>query len=151
MSTTLRLETGGEWNLLVGDLLGAARDIASPRRLLGELGTMQERNIRQRVGRRESVNGGTYRASKRAIRDGGQTLVDRGQMIGNLGVMNWQELEIEVGFSSARERNKALWHQEGTRRGLPPRPFFGLSRNDETVLLDHAERWRDRILGGHRL
>lgn len=147
----ITVDAGREWEATISDLTGIAADLRDPRPLLRDLGVRQEKNIRTRVASRTGVDGRQYKASKRAILESGQTLIDKGHMIGNLTAFGLTTVSIDVGFTSAREGAKALWHQEGTRRGLPRRPFFGISRSDEIALTDTADKWQRDMLAKRSL
>ena len=64
--------------------------------------------------------------SKRAERDGGQTLSDKGSMLASMRVLSSSPTKATIGFGAARENLKAWWAQDGTKphpltpRGKPP-------------------------------
>lgn len=147
----ITVQCGTEWTLAVDDYLATASDLEDRRSLLRDLGALQVKQITVRVKDRVGEDGRRYKASRRALRDNGQTLIDRGHMLGNLGARNLTRESIDVDFSSAREGAKALFHQEGTKRGLPRRPFFGISRTDEQGLLSYSDRWLDRVISRRKL
>lgn len=53
--------------------------------------------------------------SKRAERDGGQTLSDQGLMLGALVVQSVSPKRATIGFGNQIESRKALWAHEGTK------------------------------------
>lgn len=162
--------TGHEqiWRKLMTLPTSARRELAK------ELGAQQVQNIKDRVAERRSIHGTTYRASLRAERENGQTLIDTGAMMKAMGVRNYTADEVLIGFGSALEAMKAIWAQYGTRAftlakgkafpimknggskkiiawarsksATPPRPFFGASRNDIEKLIFHAQKfYRDTV------
>lgn len=53
-------------------------------------------------------------ASKRADRKGGQTLSDKGHMLGSMRVLSVSPKRATIGFGSMTEAKKAWWAQDGT-------------------------------------
>lgn len=53
--------------------------------------------------------------SKRAERDDGQTLSDKGHMLGALGVQRVSPKKATLGFGNQIEAKKAWWAQDGTK------------------------------------
>lgn len=60
-------------------------------------------------------NDRSLKQSKRAQRDGGQTLSDRGHMLGSMRVLSASSSRAVIGFGSALEAKKAWWAQDGTK------------------------------------
>lgn len=97
------------------------------------LAMLQRQNERKRVERREGVDGETYPTSKRAERDGGYTLIDKGHMVNAMAVRGVTSFGSRLGFGSVFQAMKAGWHHFGTKRGVR-RPFWGFAASDLEAL-----------------
>lgn len=86
--------------------------------LAADLGATLVGRIKDRVARGEDVHGKRLEPSKRAQRDRGQTLVDTGAMLMDLGTRRVNEHGCTVGFGSVIEAKKAIWANKGTRAHL---------------------------------
>ena len=119
----------------------------NPEPLLRELAAAGESQTRRRMESDKRGPDGTpwpeWSPGYAATRHGGQSLLDaRGDLIQSL--------------TAFADRQTAGWgtnliyaatHQFG-RGAIPARPFLGVSDDDERELLDLAEDWLDRLLGG---
>ena len=119
----------------------------NPEPLLRELAAAGESQTRRRMESDKRGPDGTpwpeWSPGYAATRHGGQSLLDaRGDLIQSL--------------TAFADRQTAGWgtnliyaatHQFG-RGAIPARPFMGVSDDDERELLDLAEEWLDRLLGG---
>ncbi|HRD68327.1 MAG TPA: phage virion morphogenesis protein [Candidatus Competibacter sp.] len=119
----------------------------NPEPLLRELAAAGESQTRRRMESDKRGPDGTpwpeWSPGYAATRHGGQSLLDaRGDLIQSL--------------TAFADRQTAGWgtnliyaatHQFG-RGAIPARPFLGVSDDDERELLDLAEEWLDRLLGG---
>ena len=119
----------------------------NPEPLLRELAAAGESQTRRRMESDKRGPDGTpwpeWSPGYAATRHGGQSLLDaRGDLIQSL--------------TAFADRQTAGWgtnliyaatHQFG-RGAIPARPFLGVSDDDERELLDLAENWLDRLLGG---
>ena len=193
--SVLRISTDGAWDLTIRDLTAVATDFPrEARRLLSDLGAQQRGAIEKRVmSGGVGADGRSYPKSKKTATYGGTTLVGQGRsaghMIADMTTMNNTGTSIEVGWTSAAEKRKALFANEGTREhrisakaggvlawksptgrtaggrlksdtrfaayvnhpGTPPRPFFGVSMDEEQALVTRTEKWRDDLLKGRNL
>lgn len=109
------VEAGGGFDVVLDELRVLETLGVNMRSLMARLAAQQVTNIKERVNIRRGKSDGMYSASKRAMRDSGQTLQDRGHMINSLRAYGVTNNEAHVGFGSALEGKKALWAQEGTR------------------------------------
>jgi phage gpG-like protein len=115
------------------------------RSLLQALGDKQVRNVKDGLLMGLDIKGGMLKPSKRAIRDGGHTLVDKGHMIGALKAQA-DENQATVYLGSQVENVKAIAHQYGTKskkgkQHLPARPWFGFRPGDPAKLVAEVDLW----------
>jgi hypothetical protein len=119
---------------------------ADMRSLWKDLANQQILNIKHGVQRGEAVPSGRLVPSKAARARGGQTLINTGSMLRSLDVVSLSHEQGVVGFNAPLEAAKGVWAQDGTRRGLPPRPWFGF-RNADRGPLDRAmQAWLGRVM-----
>jgi phage gpG-like protein len=129
--------------------------LAAPdkRRVLADVGNSQVANIKAGLMEGKAVPTGRIIPSLRVEAHGGQTLIDRGHMIGSVRVLATGDDSVTVGLAGETEKKKAVWHQYGTRtrRGrpwLPARPWFGFRQGDTNKLLDVLRDELKRRIGG---
>lgn len=117
--------------------------------IAAKLAAKQVENINDRVARREAVSGRTYKASKRVLENKGGsplTLWDDGDMLKAMKASDFSSDSAKISFGSTREAAKAIFHNNGTRRGLPMRRFFGVGEKDQETLTKQAQKIFKRIM-----
>ncbi len=72
--------------------------------------------IKTRTLEGKDENDGRLIPSKRAQRESGQTLSDKGHMLGAMKVLSVTKDRAVIGFGAALEARKAWWAQKGTKR-----------------------------------
>jgi phage gpG-like protein len=65
-------------------------------------------------------------------------LTETGDMLAALHVATADETGVVIGCDD----EKAPWHQDGTARGLPARPFVGFTSQDEAFALREVLRYQ---------
>jgi hypothetical protein len=116
---------------------------------------IRRRSERQRApdGSRWAPNAPAYKRRKGGLPEGVLT----GEMLSPEQVDGRRVVHARVVTmryaTKARARTKALWFQDGTRRGgrrhQPPRPFYDLDRADEQFLAIRVRVHLDRIRQAH--
>lgn len=89
--------------------------------------------------------------SRRVKLHGGQTLSDKGHMLGSMRVLSATKDRAVIGFGSMTEAKKAWWAQDGTKtkKGKvksPKRPFFGISTRDSSSLQTFASDYIHKLV-----
>lgn len=140
---------GGTWSLVKFDITFQGTNIAvknlnrlkltdmEKRKLLYQMGQEQVDRVKNRVLIGKDVDGNSIKPSQRAIRDSGQTLMNKGFMLGALRVISVTAQKAVVAFGIPAENLKAFWHQYGTVK-MPRRKFFGLSKEDRAHIVKLA-------------
>jgi phage gpG-like protein len=162
---------GGKELILAFDKLnwGERRD------LLSSLAERQIRNIDKGLRAGTVLSGARMEPSLRAMRDGGQTLIDKGHMAGAMKVLSLSSKAVVIGFGSDIENKKARTHQEGrtikpkkgkyltfpgpkgglwgkgglvrvTSVTIPARPWFGFRPGDMVSLQSEVDEWSKKKL-----
>lgn len=104
--------------LVGGDAIFAGLDALDRKArtiLIKHLAAEQVRLINERVDKTTGITDTPYPTSLRAELQNGQTLRDKGHMLGSMGVISSGDGFAVIGFRSAREALKAMWAQYGTR------------------------------------
>ena len=113
------------------------------KKFLYELSQGQVDSTKARVLEGVDVYGKAIKPSRRATKDKGQTLIDRGHMMGALRVVELTKDKARVGFGAVRENLKAFWHQFGTVK-MSARRFFGMSKEDIKRVHEQAAAFMKR-------
>ena len=117
------------------------------RKALPEAANITIDNIIEGVNKQTDIKGNPFKPLKpRTIRRKGSSkaLIDTGSMLSSTTWRWTGEDRVVVYFSAPFQQQKAMWHQFGTRRGIPPREFFGV-RKDNPLLSGFSV---ERLIGG---
>lgn len=121
----------------VADLQRARSKLHDLSELVTQLGEMQHQMTMEDYGSQVSPDGAGWA--------GGPSyhgLVETGAMMGGI--------TLSAGGNTATitaSDAKSPWHNFGTSRGIPPRPFIGIGARHESKLKETAEQWLQTILG----
>jgi phage gpG-like protein len=105
--------------------------------LVTQLGEMQHQMTMEDYGAQVSPDGAGWVGGPNY-----HGLVETGAMMGGI--------TLSTGGNTATitaSDAKSPWHNFGTSRGIPPRPFIGIGARHESKLKETAEQWLQTILG----
>jgi len=106
------------------------------RKVLPEAANITIENIVEGVNKQTGIRGNLFQPLKpQTMRRKGSSkaLIDTGSMLNSITWRWVGEDRVVVYFSAPFQRQKATWHQFGTRRGIPPREFFGVRKDNPLV------------------
>lgn len=128
---------------MVTAALGKLRDMPLEK-IHRAMGTEALRRIRDRVHKGVTMTGAPMPPSLRAMKEGGITLEDTGQMVlHSMGVTVADKRKTVLAFDADRAKI-AFWNHNGakTRNGKwrpRPRPFFGFGKGDEQAIREAGQ------------
>ena len=118
----------------------AAVDLANPMR---EIGRKLETSVWQSYNQQRQPDGVPWIPSKRAIQDGGKTLINTGRMLASLSFVSGRDF-VEVGYPQG---DIPRWLHFGvSQNNLPAREHLGLRDDDETAIHQILSNYFDNLL-----
>lgn len=118
-----------------GGIEGARRRLSNLSPLTRDLAVMLQRQTQARFITQKAPDGQSWIPSRRAEREGGQTLTDTGRLRGSFlfsSTPNSASVFTNLSY--------AVYHQSGTPR-MPERPMLGMGRLDLQEMNDIAQRY----------
>lgn len=130
------------WNGMDRVIGSAVAKAQQTQNLMEQVGEVLVSSTAERFEKGEGPDGTPWKASKRADKDGGQTLVDDGILHNSVGYQA-SPGHVEVGSNDVRARIHQLGGKTGRghKTKLPARPYLGISEEDikeaRELIADH--------------
>ena len=136
MAITAHLFTPAAWLRL------QQPDLSDPMR---EIGRRLETSVIQNYNQQKSPAGIPWIPSRRAVKDGGKTLIDTGLMLASLTYVSGRDW-VDMGYPRGGKNIPAWLHYGVRQNNLPAREHLGMKDSDKDAVHHAVKRYFENLL-----